>query len=541
MDIKFQPFSYKTLTFLEWMNEMNKHPLFEGKPEWIKILLAARADILASYIDARANNNMFHSMYTKQAVYDFARYLDYIPSTGQCATGMVKVTLKSDAPLPLVVPKNELVFQTSVAVGGAPVVFSAENDFTFNNLVEYVPVKEGQVYSDILPSTFTGEEFEEVVVPRKGLIRGTVSLFINSEIWSEVEYLFNSKPADKHFRIIYYYDGTVKIRGGNGTFGSKFPFGFNGVLTARFGGGVRGNVSEGKINMYIGSNPYILSVINETKMTGGMGEESIDKIKTLAPLLVCAQDRCVSKNDFVAFTLKHGGVSRAYVEPNFAGILSVRIQVIPNGGGVASYQLRNSLTTYLNDKSVLFGIFIQVDTADYQPIDVNMEVLVEDGFTFAQVLPWVRLGTLLIVSEVVAELKEVLASEGIKNAIEYINNLWGFSFDIGDDLVCQKIFSMLSLAKVFEWGENIFTNIFFSMMDLIDGVKSIVLLNPVNIQYVEAGKIPCAGVLTFNEADKPERMCATGINISLFVQGSILFDNSVDSGIYMVTLCDGVI
>ena len=100
---------------------------------------------------------------------------------------------------------------------------------------------------------------------------------------------------------------------------------------------------------------------------------------------------------------------------------------------------------------------------------------------------------------------------------------------------------MLSLAKVFDWGENIFTNIFFSMMDLIDGVKSIVLLNPVNIQYVEAGKIPCAGVLTFNEADKPERTCITGIDISLFVQGSMLFENSTTSGIYMVTSCNGVV
>ena len=32
-DVKLQPFNYKTLTFMEWMNAINSHELFADKPE----------------------------------------------------------------------------------------------------------------------------------------------------------------------------------------------------------------------------------------------------------------------------------------------------------------------------------------------------------------------------------------------------------------------------------------------------------------------------------------------------------------------------
>ena len=536
-DIKLQPFNYKTLTFMEWMNAINSHELFADKPEWVKVLLAARADILASYIDARANNNMFHSMYTKQAVYDFARYLDYTPSTPSCAAGEIQVTLLPSVTLPHTISKADLVFQTQVAVGGNPVRFSALADHTFNSLVENIPVMEGAQYSDTLPAVLAGSEFEEVIVPRESMVIGSASMTINGEIWEEVEHFFDSGNLDRHFRVLYLHDKTVKVRGGNGVYGQKFPAGFEAVLTAWYGGGTRGNLAAGKISVYTGQDAYVKEVTNPARTSGGAGEESIDRIKTLAPLLVAAQDRCVSSDDFWAMSMKYPGVARAFVQPNYYGLLSVRVQIVPNGGGAASESLKSNLTDHLKSKTLLSSIFVQVDTADYQPVDVIIEILPEEGYTYAEVLPYAQLAARLAVGECTAELKEALLSEGIANTVDYINSLWSFSFDSSDDVVCRIIKNMISKSEVRAWSKDIFSNEFYSLTDQVDGIDEIIVVVPVNIQAIDLNKISSAGSLSFMEADKPERTVNDGITVGSSVSAGVLFAPSSSSGVALHTSC----
>lgn len=536
-DIKFQPFPYKTLTFLEWLNQMDNNELFAGKPRWLKVLLAARSDIMASYIDARANDNMFHSMYTKQSVYNFASFLDYVPSTAQCATGFVRVTLKSGTVLPVTIPRAQLVFQTSEAIGGNPVSFSALADFTFEELTGDVPVKEGVQYSDVIPYTFNGGDFEEFKVPREGMVSGSASLNINGSVWSEVTYFFNSTDTSRHFRVMYDYKKTVKIRGGNGVYGQKFPGGFQPTLTARYGGGTRGNVGAGKVNTYSGQNQNINSVTNTVRMSGGSGEESLDKIKLLAPLLVASQDRCVSKMDFLAHGLKYPGVARVYVQPNYYGLLSVRLQVVPNGGGVASSLLLNSLVEYIKSKTLMSAMFIHADTADYQEVDVMVEILVSDGYTYSAVLPYVQLMVRLVVSEALFELKEVLKSEGVSSLVSYINTLWGFSFSTSDDTVLTQVGNLVKTASVFEWGKDIFSNEFYRLSELIDGVEEISVVYPVNIQQIDADKIATVGDLQFMEADKPARMITDGVAVRSSASSSIEFTPECADGVLIGTSC----
>ena len=495
-DIKLQPFSYLTLTYLEWLNEMDNNDLFAGKPKWLKTLLAGRADVIASYIDARANNNMFHSMYTKQNVYSFAGYLDYIPSTPQCASGYLQVTLKTGTSLPATISKSELIFQTAEAVGGSPVVFSAVNDFVFTSLTGNVPVKEGRQYSDIIPYSCKGESFEEFAVTRDSLVNGSTSISINGQTWTEVEKFFDSKETDRHFRIIYGYSKSVRIRCGNGVYGAKFPVGYQPTVTGWYGGGTRGNISAGKITVYSGTDARIMSVTNTAKMAGGAGEESIDKVKTLAPILVAAQDRCVSKPDFWAFSLKFGGISRAYIQPNYFGLLSTRVQIVPNGGGEASSILKSALTTYLKAKTLMSSIFIQVDTADYQAVDVIMEILTSEGYEYSSVLPFVRLGTLLVLTECLAEIKEAMKSEGIKSTVEYINSLWSFSFDYNNEVTLKQIKNMINAASVMDWGKYIYTSEFYKVIEHVDGVESISVLSPANMITVATDKIVTPGTFT---------------------------------------------
>ena len=55
--INFNPFDFRAITFFEFRNQIEQNPLFKGKPEWLKVLLAGRLDVITSYLDARANDN----------------------------------------------------------------------------------------------------------------------------------------------------------------------------------------------------------------------------------------------------------------------------------------------------------------------------------------------------------------------------------------------------------------------------------------------------------------------------------------------------
>lgn len=521
--LKLQPFDYKTLTFIEWLNAIDENELFDGKPDWLKILIAARADILASYIDARANDNMFHSMFTKQNVFNFASYLDYSPNTAQCATGEVSVTLVDGTSLPVTIPKKELIFKTAGAVGDAPVTFSALADHTFNSMTESIPVREGEEISEELTHLTTGAEFEEIDIERTNIVKGLVALTIDSYDWTEVSHFFDSSDTDKHFRVIYNYEGMTKLRCGNGVYGEKYPIGQYPVLTAWYGGGTRGNVPEDKVTIYEGGSSYVASCNNTSRMSGGRAEESMTKIKTLAPMFVQAQDRVVSKTDFWAHSVGYSGIERAYVQPNYYGVLSTRIQVVPSGGGDATSVVRNALQVYLKAKSVLSNIFIQVDPADYQEVDVDIEIKVTEGYEYANVSPFMDLGIRFVISELTPELKESLESAGIAGTVTYINSLWGFTFDNSNDVTCRQIKNMLKNAIVLDWGGDVYSNRFYAIAEYIDGIDEIVVNTPSSIDSISKDKLATVGAITLSQSDIPERDVEETLSLNTVASTEVIY------------------
>lgn len=523
-EVKFNPFNYRAITYLEFINQLNQNELFADKPQWLKVLLAGRADVLTSYIDARANNSLFHSMFTKDNVWNFAAYLGYAPNSAQPSSGNVTVTLAEGTTLPITIPYQDLTFSTTELFGGEAAAFQSEADVTFTALTQQIPVKEGEIISEQLFPNLQGTEFEEFTVSRQNLILGSASILFGAQQWTEVTNFADSTATDYHFKVILQEDGEVLIRGGDGVYGRVFPVGIDPILTARYGGGSRGNVGAGKIDVYSGTNTAIESVTNAARFTGGKGEESIESIKTYAPLSVISQDRIVSQSDFRYVSETYPGVAKAKIEPNQFGVGSTNIQIIPNGGGNPSTTLKNNLTSYLKEKTLLSNIFINVADPTYQSQDIEIEVQTGSGVAFSDVEDYVRLAATLSVSETTTEILEIFRSEGIVNFIEYINQIFSFTFSTTNNVVLQQIKDILQEVEARDWGQDLYEFDIFSLMKVINGVDFIELLTPADTVVVPDGTILTLGTLSVTSRNTPIRVSSDTLNITDSASATIIID-----------------
>lgn len=495
-EIKLNPFNYKSLTFLEMKAELDSNPLFATRPEWLKVLLCGRQDIMATYIDARANDSILPSMRTRRNVFNFARCLDYVAETKYMSKGRVTVTLKSDTLLPISFTKEDLLFSTSVSIGGEEVIFSAIQDEVFTVLTKTIDVWEGRQYSDDEGYVFDGSEYEEFLVTRLGGIKGTFSLVINEETWTEVDNLLDSQPTDKHFRVLFDYEGSIKLRGGNGEMGSSFPVGFSPKVVAWYGGGTRGNVPAGYVNKYVGTRIEVSAVTNAAVFSGGTGEESISSIKLNAPMQAQAQRRAVSDNDFKYLSQAFEGVVRACVVPVPYGVFSVQVQIVPTGGGVASYAVRTALATYLKENTLVGGLIVEVRPASYTVIDSRISVGLAVGANWPVVQAYVSFGSKCAYSEVLAELKEIVLSQGLETLIEYVNLLWGYSFTATDKATQIQIRKILDACTPLEWGADVEEYIFHLVARVITGVVYIEVDSLTGDGAVAQYKLAQPGVVT---------------------------------------------
>lgn len=528
--VSFNPFDYRAISFLEFKTQIENNPLFTGKPEWLKILLAGRLDIIASYIDARANDTIFPTMFTRKNTVAFAESIGYLPTSKSPASGIVQVTLKPGTSVPVTIPAAHLKFITAEAISGGPVFFTSDVAVEFDTLVQNINVIEGEIFIEDLPIILKGTAFEEFEIKRLNLIKKTISLVITANAYTEVDNLLESLSTDKHFRVIVNDLGQF-IRGGDGELGERFPPNVSPTFTARYGGGTRGNVLAEKVIVYAGASTIIEAVINPGAMTGGQGEESIDHIKTYAPLGVVAQGRAVSEKDFLFFSETFGGVSKAFVEPNKFGVGSVKIQIVPNGGGSPSPVLKASLTALLTTESLLSNIFIEVTDPDYREIDVQLEVQTGAGVTFESVEDFVKLGVIFLINETTKELKEIRLAEGVESLITNINQLFIFNFDAVDPIVQKQITRILDVIDEQEFGKDVFINIFFTMADQIDGVDFIDLIEPsatVDILNVKEDanpngfvELPTLGINLVTSKNLPQRTSTSTMTFSTSSEESI--------------------
>lgn len=142
-------------------------------------------------------------------------------------------------------------------------------------------------------------------------------------VWTQVDDFAHSTRYDRHFSLntttgeirlgpsVRQPDGSMRQYGRVPEAGRQMRF-----SQYRFGGGSAGNVPIDGIQMLKTTVPYVDSVSNRVRATGGRDQESLEEAKQRARREVRAQQRAVTADDFEHFALSSGrNIARVRCNP----------------------------------------------------------------------------------------------------------------------------------------------------------------------------------------------------------------------------------
>lgn len=137
--------------------------------------------------------------------------------------------------------------------------------------------------------------------------------------WTRVADFAESRADDRHFTIdeltgeIAFGPVIVQPDGSTRQHGAVPEKGLSvGLTSYRIGGGVDGNVREGKIRILKASYPYISDVTNPRPATGGRDQETLERAKMRGKEILKVRNRAVTSEDYEFLAAKGSpGVGRA--------------------------------------------------------------------------------------------------------------------------------------------------------------------------------------------------------------------------------------
>lgn len=240
--------------------------------------------------------------------------------------------------------------------------------------------------------------------------------FDEREVWHEVVDFAESTPDDRHFTWDS-FSGEIafgpRVVAPDGTVWQHGRIPAQGLIVTvtryRFGGGTRGNVRNGEVNVLKSSIPYIASVDNPNRATGGRDMESLDHAKLRAQSLLRVRNRAVTAEDFEFLTLQaSAGVGRARcITASPTGSSTggapppgvVRVLVIPALGDDVLTPLPSDLRVaphtmaevreYLDERRLLTTV-LDISTPDYVYVSTDILLIAKPGFDPEQVRRRVR-------------------------------------------------------------------------------------------------------------------------------------------------------
>jgi hypothetical protein len=293
--------------------------------------------------------------------------------------------------------------------------------------------------------------WQQYDLPDENILVDTLSIQINGDIWERIDSLVFSNLFDKHYRLVWNTNRRAYIEFGNGEHGS-IPSNFEIIASYAIGGGRNSNVSAiGGISSYAGTNNIINGTFNSQEMRGGADQQGIEDVKKLAPGSIRSKDRFITAEDGESLAMAHVGVSQVKCIRNAYGVLSCKIVSIAIGGGNLNESNRMELQDYLRSRTILEAIDVHVDEATIIKEDVLSNIKIISGYEWNNVMPYIRLGWKLILSETGQEILNDYLSNGIDSAIQIINQNFDEAFANSDSLQIDSMIQALQRygARVF--------------------------------------------------------------------------------------------
>ncbi|HKB11672.1 MAG TPA: putative baseplate assembly protein [Vicinamibacterales bacterium] len=141
----------------------------------------------------------------------------------------------------------------------------------------------------------------------------TLEVTVNGVAWTEAATLYQQARSARVFTTLNQAGGGTDILFGDGVNGAMLPTGQNNIrANYRIGSGLAGNVSAGSITTLMDRPLGVSGVNNPQAATGGQDAQSVDDIRSNAPLSVLTLGRAVSITDYVNFAQSFAGIAKAH-------------------------------------------------------------------------------------------------------------------------------------------------------------------------------------------------------------------------------------
>ncbi len=361
--------------------------------------VAFMLEVLVKRINNAARQSRITTVTQMAAALGLFRLIGYNPPGRQAATVAIVFTLASvlseDVPIPV---------GYSMKTGGTDsLTYRAleASVISAGQLTATVQFKNDEMQQDFFLSN--GRKNQKFLLTYSPLVfngdntaAATIAAANGSYTQAPNNNLFYSGRADKHYEI--YSDDLERgvIRFGDGVNG-EVPVGQIQV-DYETGGGLRGNVASGLIDVPVGNllttlgNLVTFTAENEDDSSGGDDRPTLGRLKWLAPLTQTASPVTVKRSDFATRAMNVSGVDRAIAVTNNqdAGISdnTTHIYIVPSGGGTASETLQGTVKALFKGDAAPYPTTethqVEVFSAIYRTVDWRVVVYLREGVTEAR-------------------------------------------------------------------------------------------------------------------------------------------------------------
>ena len=143
--------------------------------------------------------------------------------------------------------------------------------------------------------------------------QSTLQVQANGVTWTEVPSLYRKGASQRVFATLNQPDGTADVVLGDGVEGALLPTGQNNIhANYRIGLGSSGNLAANTLTTLIDRPLGVSGVTNPEAATGGQDAQSVDDIRSTAPLTVLTLGRAVSLADYESYASTFAGIAKAY-------------------------------------------------------------------------------------------------------------------------------------------------------------------------------------------------------------------------------------
>ena len=328
-----------------------------------------------------------------------------------------------------------------------PVIINARMDLGGQYLIR--TAVQGKSQSENPIGASDGTTFQEYVGIQEGYISGSAEVYVDSELWTEVNDFLSSQPTHRHYMVNVGERDVPTVMFGDGIAGKIPPLGSSIRFDYRYGADQDGNLGAGTITKDRSSISYCSGVVNPRSATGWQEAQwssptSLERAKMEGPANLRIRGVALNGSDVetmaIAFVAEAGVrpfVRAKSFEEGF-GPKTIELVLMPAGGGTIAPDLLDEINLYFNGDQYSSPPKPKRVVANQMVAAVNYTV---KTFNIVATVT----GTDLTASEIETYLRQVFQPEAVKT--DGITFEWDFGETVYTSRISHEIFKAVTRVE----------------------------------------------------------------------------------------------